>query len=422
MMKKGIACLLAAWLVLLSIPAGLADMIYSFPEAGVRLTTQADWTVITPDSVEEHVTMLRQLGADPDALRADYAANHTVFEIYMPEGIQVTLNAVRTEETEAWGSTAYMDEAALAAFVEAYTRAPYEDTQWAEDAPGHLRCAWSLQAGGLPVHFAGLITVRQGMLYTLTAMSATRAADALHAANVAVWDDLEYLGADITASEAAASIAAPTPVMDDGITTPLALEDFSGVSYEDSTVIYLRTLPGAELMLYTATDSLRARANEEGLHKYTLSTKRQTVYSYRVTAQAEGRTISEIQISIDRQLTAEALELAYRRSAKPLENIGYSNIARAPEQYAGESITFRGPVGAEYAELGGYPCVLVYTRNPGRGVWSDPIWVMLTEAVSLEEDTMCTVYGDLRGDTMAYTDAEGAQQQAPVLVSRSIQF
>lgn len=420
MIKRQTCLVIAALLVVCCMQGALADS-FSFPYAGIRLDAPAEWTVLTPDTLEAHESMLAQLGADMKTLQADYAANHTVLEAYLPEGIQVSLSAVQTEQTAQWDSVARMSEADRDAFLEAFSQPPYENAAWSETMPGYLQCSWSLEAGGIPVSFAGLMTVRQGMLYMFTASGASVTAEALQEANAAVLARVYFQGtgtAPVTVETATAVVI--TPVTDDGKNTPIELLDFEGVTYEDTSVLKVRTLPNTEIILRTATDSLRGRADEEGLQQFQVSTKRESVYTYTIWAQAEGRGASELDVALERQLTPEAQEAAYRRSARQIDVYGYSNLVGAPEAYGGKPVTFRGRVG-DFAEIGGFPCVLIYTENPGRGVWRSPMWVLMTEAVELNVDDIRTVYGDIRGDTMPYKTEDGEELQAPVVVSHSIQ-
>lgn len=412
------ACLLLALLAGMG-SAALAQAI-SFPYAGVRLQADAEWTVLTPDTLDAQTPLLEQMDADIDVLRGDYAANHTVFEAYLPEGIQVALTAVQTEDSRAWQSVAQMREADKETLTAAFGRAPYEDAGWSDRQPGYFQYHWTVQAGGIPVTFACLLTVQQGALYTLTASGADVPIEALQEANETLLERLTFLGNDMDAATAVTGQASvPAPIPDDGIQTPMALEGFDVITYVDTTEIVIRTLPGAEVQLRTQTDTLRGKASEEGLHRFQVSTRRETVYQYTLRASIEGRTASEMAISVERQLTAEEQDAAYRRSARTIDNYGYGNLVATPEKYAGTAVTFRGLVG-DTAELLGFPCVLVYTENPGRGSWRSPMWVMLTEPVQLAMDDICTVYGDLRGDTMAYTGENGEALQAPVIISRDI--
>lgn len=418
MNKKWIGAVMVALLVLALAPASLADA-YSFPGVGLRLQPEDGWTVLIPDLLDEQADLLAQLGANTETLRADYAANHTIFEVYLPNGIQVSLAAVQTAQTAGWNATAYMTEGDKDFFASAYSQPPYEHAEWSQEHPGYMRYDWSLQAGGTPVSFAGLATVQQGVLYTLTAVGVADA-DALRAANEQILACVTFLGSTIGADAGETqTISIPDPIGDDGAVTPLALVDFWPIVYEDDTRITVRTLPEAEVLLRTATDMLRGRADAEGLCTFKVSTRRETTYDYTISSQAEGRTASEIPLTLERQLAAEAQEAAYRKNAKALDSYGYTNILGSPESYAGSPVTFRGNVNG-FTDMSGFPCVLVFTENPGRGVWLKPVWVILTEAMELADGDIRTVYGDLRGDLFPYTDENGEEQQAPVVVSNSV--
>lgn len=423
-MKRRGTCLLLGLMMLLSILPALAQasesaQVYSLPLSGLRLEAGEGWTVLTPSSLSEAAAFLSQLGVDPEVLAADYAANHTVLEVYLPGGPQVRIDAVATEDTAAWQSMAMMREADKASLLAGMDQAPRENVRWDADSPGYIRYDWTLEAGGTPVAFAGLATVAQGMLYTLTASGAELSTGSLHEANAMVLSRLTFLGSTLDPDEEIASIVLPRPVEDDGAVTPIAMVDFDGITYEETTSLVIQTLPNADLTLRTATDALRGRADEAGRHTFRVSTRRESLYTYTITAESEGRKASQLEIALDRQLTPEAKEDAYRRSAQQIETYGYGNLIGAPDAYAGRPITFRGRVEA-FADLEGFPCALVYTENPGRGVWKSPMWVLLTEAIQLEKDDMRTVYGDLRGDTLPYTDMEGNDQVAPVVVGRSL--
>lgn len=417
-MKKLASCLLAALLALCA--AGSLAEAYSFPYAGVRLQAQTGWNVLSSATLDAQAASLERLGTTPDALRADYAANHTVFEVYLPEGMQVALTAVQTEQSAGWGELAAMSEAEKDVFANALYQLPYTNGGWSQEALGFFRYEWTLEAGGIPVSFAGLMTVRQGALYTLVASGAALPMDTLHEANLRVLDGLLFLG--VTAGQAAdADTAVETllSIEDDGVTTPLALVDYSPVSYEEDTVLMLRTLPNAEVTLQTANDLLRGRADAEGMHRFRVSTKRVTVYTYTLTALAEGRRQSVMEVTVDRQLAPEAQMEAYRKAARQLSAIGYDRLYDAPADYGDEAVSFRGYVGG-FVDVSGFPCALVYTENPSQGVWREPLCVLLTEPLPLEAGDIRTFYGDVRGDRLAYTDVDGTQAQAPVIICRSI--
>ena len=89
-----------------------------------------------------------------------------------------------------------------------------------------------------------------------------------------------------------------------------------------------------------------------------------------------------------------------------------------PSSYKGQAVTFRGKC-AEVRDLNGLPCALVYSANPGTGVWKDPVWVLLSSAEALTVDSLYTVYGDVRGDALPVPEAEDGAL-APVVLCQIV--
>ena len=414
-MKKQLATL--ALCAALLFPCAAPAESYSFPSAGVFLETQERWTLLCPETIDEEAALLTRLGADADALRADWAAAGTVFETYLPENIQVRLNCVETDEAVEIADASWMTDAQRAAFLDSYKHTPFENVSFSEDAPGWLAMDWTLQSGATAARFSWLVTIRQGALYCLTAASSDAGYDALRAANLSVLAQLSFLGERFTleADGADERVALPEPVADDGRVTPIALPGFTGLSLEDTFDLTIETLPGAELTLLTAAGSLRGVADETGRHTYNLSTKQTKTYEYTLVAAAEGRAESRMEIALRRELTGEARAAAYRKSAKSLDEI-YPKVAKDPAAYRDQAVAFRGRA-AEVRDLNGLPCALVYTANPGTGVWKDPVWVLLNSAETIVEGTVYTVYGDVRGDALPVPDAEDL---APVIVCQTV--
>ena len=108
-MKKQLATL--ALCAALLFPCAAPAESYSFPSAGVFLETQERWTLLCPETIDEEAALLTRLGADADALRADWAAAGTVFETYLPENIQVRLNCVETDEAAEIADASWMTDA-----------------------------------------------------------------------------------------------------------------------------------------------------------------------------------------------------------------------------------------------------------------------------------------------------------------------
>lgn len=415
-MKKLTALLLALFL---SVPGLSLAESFSFPEAGVFVETQPDWTLLCPETLASQAELLSRLGADEATLHADWAAAGTVFEVFLPQSMQVRLNCVETEQASILSDAAWMTEDAREAFRAEYDHAPFENVRYCEEAPDWLQLEWTLMAGEMPVRFCWLITIRQGALYTLTASGADADMDALCAANLAVLDSLSFLGTRLSLADEAndgSAMTLPQPVMDDGVVTPLSLPGFTGLSTDNTFALRVETLPGTELVLQTPTDSLRGVAGKDGSHTFSLSTKQTKVYAYTLTAQAEGRKASAMEIEILRELTGEARMEAYRDSARAVDGAFYEKLSETPAEYKNTAVSFRGKV-FEIADLNGLPCALVYSANPGTGVWRNPVRVLLNAAMQLEEGRVYSFYGDVRGDSLPGDDE---QALAPVVICRSV--
>lgn len=418
MKKSGRFCalLLAALLC-----AGLAAAEgYSFPSAGVFVETQSDWTLLCPETLANQGDLLSRLGAREDVLRADWAAEGGVFDAYLASGAQVRLTCVDSDLPES----VWMTDAQRQAFVASYDHAPYENVAFSEAAPGWLQMSWSFETEGATVRFFSLATVCQGALYRLTAAGAGLDAAALGEGCLSVLKNVSFLGTRLTLSAEegdVADVTLPEPIADDGAVTPLSLPDFNGLSTQDIFTLTVRSLPGAELTLTTPTDSLRGAADANGLHDFTLSTKQTKVYAYTLAAKAEGRAASRMEIEIRRELTGEAREAAYRAGARAVDMSLYASVLAAPDKYAGQALSLRGKVVAS-RDLNGLPCVLVYSANPGTGVWRNPFWVLLRTTEQLEEGSIYNLYGDVRGDALPLPEGtETAEQSlAPVLVCHSV--
>ena len=417
-MKKKLLALCLTLALLCGAGALAAGESYSFPAAGVFVEPAEGWQLFSPETLDAAADALARLGADADVLRADWAAAGTVFEIFLPDGVQVRLNCLETDEAAALDDASWMTDDQRAAFLAGYDHAPYENVAWDAENAGWLAFDWTLKANEAQARFSWMVTVRQGALYCLTASGADASYDALRAANREVLARVTFLGARVGAQAAQTGedeLVLPETIADDGHVTPLSLPGFTGVSIEDTYPLVIETLPGTELTLLTATGSLRGVADETGRHTYNLSTKQTKTYEYTLVAVAEGRAESRMEIALRRELTGEARAEAYRKSARSLDEI-YSKVAADPAAYRDQAVAFRGRA-ADVRDLNGLPCALIYTANPGTGVWKDPVWVLLNSAETIVEGTVYTVYGDVRGDALPVPDAE---ELAPVIVCQTV--
>ncbi len=398
--------------LLLAAAPAFAGGRYSLPHAGVILEAEDSWVTLTPETLRGEDPFLLSLGADIAAMQADYAATGTCLEVFLPDGAQVRLSIASLPDGITAAEFGLMTQPEADALIAIYQRAPFESAAFISDPPGALTCEWLLDAGGTPLPCAYLVTVRQGALYTLSAMGAGLDAATLHAANREVYRALTFVGtrAEGTAAETAQALPAAIPA--DGVVTPLSFRDFTGVTETDLTTIYIQTAPGAEVTLKTASDTLRGRADDDGRHQFTVSTRRDSVYTYTAVVKAQDLKESELPISIERRLTGEALAEAYRRDAQLLSKIGYDRVVENPAEYQGRTAQVRGQVAA-VSEANGYPCLLVLSVNQGRGNWTHPVWVVLAEPFEAKVGDTVSAYGELRGDTLPTDGGD-----APVLVGR----
>lgn len=403
--------LLAFALALLLLPAASLGEKVSFPGPGIAFSGEVRYFV-TPQTLDEQATALSAIGVDVDAMRGDYAVSGGIFDVFLESGARVSLASVTTEDSARWASAAQMPETEKNAMLAAFQAAPYQNAEWLGDPHPCVRCEYALEAGGEIARFAKLITVERGALYQLTATGRGLTMEALHEANLRVLGMITFIPQpEFAVAEAAAAIQTPAAIEDDGVCTPIALVDFSGVTQSDSTELQIETLPGADLTLATANDTLRGRADGQGRHAFSLSTRRTMEYQYTLAAEADGRVASSMEIRLERRLDPEVAENAYRRNAKLVEQIGYAGIEKTP---VGTAVTFRGKA-LDFSALYGYPCALIYTQNPRVGVWEAPLWVRLLSPVLIELEGVYTVYGGISGETLAYTGEDGVTRQLAVI-------
>ena len=73
----------------------------------------------------------------------------------------------------------------------------------------------------------------------------------------------------------------------------------------------------------------------------------------------------------------------------------------------------------EFADYDGSPCALVCIANPGKGIWTNPIWVVMDREDEIAAGDIITMYLFCEGLTLPADDRyfEGgvAEHEAPVL-------
>lgn len=407
-------------LMLLSISRMAFAEAFSFPGAGVRIDMREGWTLVTRDTLDTIAGELARQGVDTKLLRIDMESADAVFAVFLPDGIRVMLSRHETEQTQAFRSLDDMSDADLESLRAAFDTAPYRRAKWWTvdvASVSYLGFDWAFQAAGEDKEFASAVTVWHGALYQLTATGA-QSIDALYAANEQVLAALTMFPS-MRAEDGQATIEVPAPIEDNGVVTPITLAGFTGITYEDLTELVIETLPGAEVVVITANDRLRAIADSDGRHMFRVSTRRETAYAYTIEVTAPGRTQSRMDINVERRLAPALQTEAYRKGARPLAGIGYEKLLSNPGDYADTAITFRGKV-SHFSEREGIPCALVYTRNIEDDLWDDPLWMLLTDPMELTEGNIYTLYGDGSREVMLFLNEDGISSELPVLVCKSV--
>lgn len=403
-MKRILPLLLLA-LLALPMMARAETEAYTFPHAGLRLTLPEGGTLVLADELDAHAEQLESLGTSAKVVRADFAANSILFEWIAPSGAQVTLAVVSSDLADV----SAMSDAERDDFAAAHAGILGVEGAWSSE---WLAFDFTRQAGGAVVCFARRVTVRQGALYTITAVgSSSLTVEDFRSAAEAIQSRLTFLGAYTPSDEMLRYI--PDSVPDDGVVVPISLPGFDGLVLEDYTTLPIKTLPGARVTVVTSGGVLRGTADGSGRCWITVSTKRKAVYEYMLVAELDGRETSELPIRVERKLTGDALLAYYRGYAKNIQTV-YDSLAANPAAHAGVSVTLRGRV-TDFAEMNGFPLALIYTHNVSKGVWHDPVWVRLGEAETLEIGDIRTVYGDVRGDTFPRQPDIGDVWDLPVI-------
>ncbi len=136
--------------------------------------------------------------------------------------------------------------------------------------------------------------------------------------------------------------------------------------------------------------------------------------TFTVTAKADGFTSTSLDVTLTRELSQKEWIAAFRM--KVIEP-DYDDMAANPQKYAGKQFIERGKV-MEFTDYDGSPCALVCTENPGKGVWTEPIWVILDKDAGLQVEDIITFYLVGEGLTLpadgAYYRNGIATAEAPV--------
>ena len=131
-----------------------------------------------------------------------------------------------------------------------------------------------------------------------------------------------------------------------------------------------------------------------------------------VTAKADGFADSSVSVTLTRELTRKEWIAAFRMKMIELD---YSDMEANPQKYAGKQFIERGKV-MEFTDYDGSPCALVCTENPGKGVWTHPIWVILDKDAEVAVEDILTFY--LLGEGLSLP-ADSAYYKAGVVTGEA---
>ena len=131
-----------------------------------------------------------------------------------------------------------------------------------------------------------------------------------------------------------------------------------------------------------------------------------------VTAKADGFADSSVSVTLTRELTRKEWIAAFRMKMIELD---YSDMEANPQKYAGKRFIERGKV-MEFTDYDGSPCALVCTENPGKGVWTHPIWVILDKDAEVAVEDILTFY--LLGEGLSLP-ADSAYYKAGVVTGEA---
>lgn len=142
--------------------------------------------------------------------------------------------------------------------------------------------------------------------------------------------------------------------------------------------------------------------------------------TFTVTAKADGYADASTQVTLTRELTQKEWIAAFRMKMIELD---YDDMAANPQKYAGKQFAERGKV-MEFTDYDGSPCALVCTENPGKGVWTHPIWVILDKDAEIAVEDIVTFYLVGEGLTLPADDAyyKGGTATAEAPVARAAYY
>lgn len=163
---------------------------------------------------------------------------------------------------------------------------------------------------------------------------------------------------------------------------------------------YIRgvTEPGATVYAKAPGVSTNAKANGNGVFSLPITMEKEGTVTYALTVRASGLHEGSAEYTITRRFSEKERIADFRNR---LAATSYRQLINKPEACAGDRLSFRGRIGA-FGDMDGTPCMLLYTRNPSRGVWEEPVWILCEDILSFSEEDMLTVYVTAEGSTIEH--------------------
>ena len=174
------------------------------------------------------------------------------------------------------------------------------------------------------------------------------------------------------------------------------------------------TEPNAKVFVEADGFKTNVEANRNGAFSVRLFMDEGTM-TYTLRTRVAGYGEARAEITLTRELTEREWIAEFRNKRAYID---YDVMVSRCEDFKGKQLIERGMV-MEFADYDGSPCALVCIANPNKGVWTNPIWVVMDKEDEIAAGDIITMYLTCEGLTLPADDpyfAGGvAEHEAPVL-------
>ena len=173
------------------------------------------------------------------------------------------------------------------------------------------------------------------------------------------------------------------------------------------------TEPNAKVFVEADGFKTNVEANKNGAFSVRLFMDEGTM-TYALRTKPAGFGEARAEITLTRELTEREWIAEFRTKRIYLD---YDVMVTRGEEFKGRQLIERGMV-MEFADYDGQPCALVCIANPNKGVWTNPIWIVMDKDDQIAAGDIITMYLICEGLTLPADDqyfAGGvAEHEAPV--------